>query len=165
VQSKSYHEVRNRGRVAGREVATHIDISHGDARHDCRYVNWYLRSGGVILRSSGRKVWCLLRRKLIDLEGHCHKIGAARRLRQDFSPNGAKSAFGSCYSFFLRLMPKNSSFISTLSRTASTVDKALSDGGVEDRGSKLDDRILKPAPLASCQHPNGRLSQLRGHSS
>jgi hypothetical protein len=58
-------------------------------------------------------------------------------------------------------MPKNSSFISTLSRTASTVDKALSDGGVEDRGSKLDDRILKPAPLASCQHHHGRLSQLR----
>ena len=25
------------------------------------------------------------------------------------------------------------------------VDKTLSDGGVEDRGSKLDDRILKPA--------------------
>jgi hypothetical protein len=40
--------------------------------------------------------------------------------------------------------------------------EALSDGGVEDRGSKLDDRILKPAPLASCQHHNGRLSQLRG---
>jgi hypothetical protein len=39
------------------EGATHIDISHGDARHDCRYVNWYLRSGGIILRSSGRKVW------------------------------------------------------------------------------------------------------------
>jgi hypothetical protein len=37
---------------------------------------------------------------LIDLEGRCLKIGAARRLRQDFSPNGAKSAFGSRYDFY-----------------------------------------------------------------
>jgi hypothetical protein len=42
------------------------------------------------------------------------------------------------------------------------VDKALSDGGVEDRGSKLDDRILKPASVwHHAQHHNGRLSQLR----
>ena len=42
------------------------------------------------------------------------------------------------------------------------VDKALSDGGVEDRGSRLDDRILKPAPVwRHAQHHNGRLSQLR----
>jgi hypothetical protein len=76
----------------GREGETHIDISHGDARHDYRYVDSYLHSGGVILRSSER---------LIDLEGRCLKIGAARWLRQDFSPNGAKSAFGSRYSFSL----------------------------------------------------------------
>jgi hypothetical protein len=45
-------------------------------------------------------------------------------------------------------MPKNSSFISTLFRTTSTgVDKALSDDGVEDRGSKQNDGILKSTPV------------------
>jgi hypothetical protein len=48
VQSRSYHEVRCRGRVEVREGGTHIDISHGDARHDCRYVDLYLHSGGNI---------------------------------------------------------------------------------------------------------------------
>jgi hypothetical protein len=31
------------------EATTHIDIAHGDTRHDCRYVALYLRSGGGVI--------------------------------------------------------------------------------------------------------------------
>jgi hypothetical protein len=60
----------------------------------CELVSALRRSNiekeGVVIVSS----------QIDDLEGRCLKIGAARWLRQDFSPNGAKSAFGSLYSFF-----------------------------------------------------------------
>jgi hypothetical protein len=53
--AKAKHELPPREKVGGggftKEAGTHVNIAHGDARHDCRYMTLYLRSGEGIGRT------------------------------------------------------------------------------------------------------------------
>jgi hypothetical protein len=91
MRNRNEHEEKIRSGRPLEGAATYIDIAHGDARHDCRYVALYLRSSEGIVETQREEgvVESVVDEVQGDREGHCLKIGAARQLRQDFSPNGA----------------------------------------------------------------------------